>query len=570
MSNQLKALSEPERLFREGKLHEAAETALSLFGGPRNLPSTFFGGHFSSRQDLCCGLSARDFFRDSRVEHLPNIVISCKRLANYARCSATHEAAGVCSYVHFLCGQVQEGAKWADRALRLSKGTCGWTWFLHGMGLWFQSCRDGARRTVPSVLSALDRAIELEPENAHAYLIRAHLRGDMGDGEGRLADAEKVMELLPRFAPAIIEMADALADERRDFHGSLKILDGAVRDYPNSGWAWAHRARMRTFCGDTDGALADFARALRNDPSFGPIYAWRGELWRRLGNYKRAILDFNRAICLEAHSTYAYQWRGRVKLLLGRSKEALSDLSKAAKLEPRGEMARAWRAEAYWKMGLYRKAFLEFESLMPTDPMFAWNCVVKPRQAQELLFPRGNDSGASRRARFLLDLDHAAKAAPKDSWVWAFRGWVRALHGEWKQAVYDLSRAIQIQPDLFYAYRWRGEALRRAGAFHRALDDLNQAVFLNPHDFWSLAFRALTRDAAGDALGAKEDFEKALSLQPQVPRLAIVYCWFSKSLFRAGFFEKSLEMASQAWSLNGRDAEITNWMKQIKFSGVRQ
>jgi tetratricopeptide (TPR) repeat protein len=549
------------RFVRRGQLSEAASAAARDAGVSRRIPVDLYDIYFpqdDGRQDLVNWIEIRRRLLAPYRRSL--LAVRARVRRRLGRC-VEPEAAAVIAYFDLLLEDFEAAAVVLDRATGSDPAPTPAIDFLHALSLWLLSARARSRESMPRALFLIDRSIRRDCENVYAYYIRAGLRRELEDVSGRLADAEKILQLRPHFVWAAVEKAETLAETRR-FSEALDILNDLLRRYPRSAWAWAQRGRLFGLYGRRLEAATDFDRAVRCDRHCGPLYAWRGELLRRGGDFKGALAQFSRSIRLDPSYRLGFQWRGRVSLLLGRYQSALADLKRALALEPREDLARAWMAEAYWKMGRCREATRLFDMLHPAEPRATWNRVLSEGQAQELRYDLGALPDADRRdVEFWRDLDEVVSKRPRDAWARAFRGRCRVSDGRLPEALEDLTRALLLDRSLAYAYRWRAECLRRLGAPLRAEIDLDRCLEIAPDDHWAAAHRGLLRSARGDASAALRDFDRSLVRDDF--RFAVIHLWRSQCLKGAGREAEAVAAADKSFVLDGKQPEIVSWRARL-------
>jgi tetratricopeptide (TPR) repeat protein len=125
------------------------------------------------------------------------------------------------------------------------------------------------------VIADCDRALDLNPDIAHAHnnrTIAYNSRGDVyhkkGDYDRAIADYDKALALNPNYANAYNNRGNAYAEGKRDY----------------------------------DRAIADFDKGLALNPNFAAAYYKRGIAYDNKGDYDRAIADYDKAIALRANS----------------------------------------------------------------------------------------------------------------------------------------------------------------------------------------------------------------------------------------------------------------------------
>lgn len=153
---------------------------------------------------------------------------------------------------------------------------------------------------------AYSRAIAIN-SLPQAYISRSEARFLKGDEEGASQDVDKAIELNPKSADAYM-----------------------IRALFRSNW----RKQKRL---DLQGAEADFAEAIRLKPNYEQAYYERGEFHYNWENYQGAIEDYSQVIALFPNYAAAYYDRGLAYRKLGEKQKALADFNKAAELSKEWE-----------------------------------------------------------------------------------------------------------------------------------------------------------------------------------------------------------------------------------------
>lgn len=127
-------------------------------------------------------------------------------------------------------------------------------------------------KDIDAAIAAFDKAIELYPEFAMAYIERAYTRQVSAD---------------PKQAPL------AVAD-----------YDRALQINPRLVYAWFNKGNLYYTIGDYTSALQCYNEALRTDPQFAEAFFNRGITYLRMGNKRQAFSDLSKAGELGVLSSY--------------------------------------------------------------------------------------------------------------------------------------------------------------------------------------------------------------------------------------------------------------------------
>jgi tetratricopeptide (TPR) repeat protein len=201
-------------------------------------------------------------------------------------------------------------------------------WFYSGPGVL------PARETVPRARAAVERALALDPNLAHAHKVRGLIAMNHDwDRSGAEQALTRALQLGPGSASTHLWNAWRLAllEKRHDL--ALIELDEAERLDPLDLQVKTQIGYVHRFRHDVDRAIAQFEKVVALEPSFAFGHYALGDACTQRGEYSRAIESFNTAIELGGRSVnhvgvlgYAYGRSGN----RDRAHEHLQELSKRA------------------------------------------------------------------------------------------------------------------------------------------------------------------------------------------------------------------------------------------------
>jgi len=139
-----------------------------------------------------------------------------------------------------------------------------------------------------SAISDLNRAIDLTPDFAPAYFLRAQAR--------YLASAITAADASDTDSPHMPHVAP-LADVLADF-------DRVIELSPMTAMAWFNKGNILFEMGDYTSALAAYTRAVELQPDMGEAFYNRGYIYLRLGNRPAGIADLSKSGELGIVSAY--------------------------------------------------------------------------------------------------------------------------------------------------------------------------------------------------------------------------------------------------------------------------
>lgn len=156
------------------------------------------------------------------------------------------------------------------------------------------------RHDFASARSNVQKAIELQPEDADTRMLLAEIEIIAGDSEAAIAAADASV---------------ALGDMARSYAWRCMIRTIANRDL-------------------VEKALPDCNEAVRIEATYTDGLNARGLLYDRLGRYKEAIADFNAAMMLTGRAPLSIYGRALAEKKLGQKDHAAFDFAYAEHLSP--------------------------------------------------------------------------------------------------------------------------------------------------------------------------------------------------------------------------------------------
>jgi tetratricopeptide (TPR) repeat protein len=183
----------------------------------------------------------------------------------------------------------------------------------------------------------LNRAIQLDPNYAQAYIFRGVLKAArLNDTQGALADLNRAIEINPSYLLAYLSRGLLKYEKLNDIQGALADFDRSIQLDLNNALAYSNRGALKyEKLNDPQGALADINRAVQLDPQNSGDYNIRGQIKGGFNDNQGALADYNQAIKLDPNYALAYGNRGKLKVLkLNDTQGAFADFNHAIKLNP--------------------------------------------------------------------------------------------------------------------------------------------------------------------------------------------------------------------------------------------
>jgi tetratricopeptide (TPR) repeat protein len=182
-------------------------------------------------------------------------------------------------------------------------------------------------------IPAFDRAIQLEPKFAEAYLFRGKALAASGERERAILDFSEAIELQPSNPNPVLERGSAYF-YIKNYPAAIADATRAIELNPMLATAYNLRAIALREMGDSRKALEDLDRAVQLDPS-QDNYFQRASTNQLVGDHRKAIDDLNRVLEFEPGDVPAYYARARSRRAIGDTEGATQDTQHARELENR-------------------------------------------------------------------------------------------------------------------------------------------------------------------------------------------------------------------------------------------
>ncbi len=200
-----------------------------------------------------------------------------------------------------------------------------------------------------------------------AYAYRGIVHTNFNQHHLAIKDYTKSMSIKPKFIDPIYNRGleylalDQQQDALSDFWNVIKLDSTMIGAYENLGAIYLNM-------GSYSKALIALNKAIELKITDAILFNSRGNVHQYMGNYNSAIEDFNKAISLNPKFAIAYSNRGKVYFDLRAIDMALEDFIKAVELDKSNPISLSNRGSVYAALGQYGLADKDFKRAISLDP----------------------------------------------------------------------------------------------------------------------------------------------------------------------------------------------------------
>jgi tetratricopeptide (TPR) repeat protein len=325
-------------------------------------------------------------------------------------------------------------------------------------------------RDLEGAIALLDKAIEIKPDFARAYLQRSRLVVMKGGVDASLADLDKALSIDPDLTDAYPPRAH-LRMMKNDVNGALSDLDNAIVRGFKSDTVYSQRGALRMTVGDFKGALADADVAISMNPNRIGHYLSRGSAKEAMGDREGAVADYNYII-------ERFEQKEAERLASGKPERSAAPFDLTSPVIKGPEVPVTQQGN---KQPLREVRKVEGQAAIRVD--------VGPGMTPEQMEYLPNVAGA-----------------------YLNRGQIFGKEGKSEAAIADFTKSAKIHP-FFGTFLARAKELRKTGDLKGAIADYTRTIELR-RDAYPFLERGTTYLELNLDEEAEKDFAEALALNP--------------------------------------------------------
>lgn len=199
-------------------------------------------------------------------------------------------------------------------------------------------------------LNFYNRAIELDPDLAAAYLGKAQVERLVKEEASTLDDLSQALELDPNMGSAYLERANYYIQAGNLISATVD-LDSAKRLMPEAPLLYLYRSQIALAQGDSTSAVifAEYAYSL--DITQLPIYLGLAEAYMAAGDYEQAQEALGTYLVYVDNKPDGYIMMGRIRLMQADYEGALEMFDQALEIDRESAQAYYYRGITFMELG---------------------------------------------------------------------------------------------------------------------------------------------------------------------------------------------------------------------------
>lgn len=290
---------------------------------------------------------------------------------------------------------------------------------------------------VDAAISASDRALVLDPNQAQIHISLGIIYHGTGKIDSAIEEFECAIELQPVSDDAY-KWAGQCWQRKGNMEKAVKCFQTAIHIRPGY---WENYNRLGTcyyFFGRYRDAAEQFRRVITIQPDSSLGYNKLGGIYNLLGLYKDAVNMHQRAIEIYPNPS-SYTNLGTDYFYLERYEEAIEAYRAAIRMDPRDDLLYRNIGDAYLRVGREAEAHEQFETAIE---LLRKHLQVAPDDAQKLGRLAVCQAKLLRRAEALQSIERATELEPGNTLFMYQRAVVNALTSKIDEAIESLGHAL--------------------------------------------------------------------------------------------------------------------------------
>ncbi|MCP4367117.1 MAG: tetratricopeptide repeat protein [Deltaproteobacteria bacterium] len=341
------------------------------------------------------------------------------------------------------------------------------------MSTYYENAKNSADKDrYNKAISELNNAINLNPNNADAYINRGKTHAKQGEHNKAILDYSRAIDINPNSDEAYINRGRSQASNG-EHNKAISDYSKAIETNPNNVEANIERGKIYTSQGKHSKAISDYSNAIKINPDSADAYIHQGKSHSRQGENNKAILDYTRAKeinsdLVDIHINYgkpfkvysktaaSYFVRGQKLMQANHYKEAILAFDKAIELDEDFPEAFLNRGTIYWAKYMSNK--LPSADTNTNDKL---SSLSKEYKDHETFHYNKDVSTVIKGVIFhekdlislaISDFSNAILLNPKSAIAYYNRGSVYLVIGQINKVILDWNKSFEINPEHIESY----------------------------------------------------------------------------------------------------------------------
>ncbi len=324
-----------------------------------------------------------------------------------------------------------------------------------------------------------------------------------------LSALDKIIEQNPNDAGAYLQKADMLA-QMGDYQNALAMYNVALGLNPSDARAYLNRSVIKMMMGDYEGAAKDLNAAIAANPELAKAYYNRGVANTNMMQLNNALKDFSKAMELFAKQGDKLSYQDAAKAL-----NTVNNFAKAGGASPRAKQDAIRKQAKELSVKSDDSASKNYKSALTAS----LNGAAAKSALEKFKSSSVNMDGSVNFADLGSSINQAAKSmqdkqsnAPKTTLDYRAEAQKALAKGDYKGAKEALDKAIELNPKDSDLYTQRAMANAQMQDYASALQDYDAAIAADPKNAQAFYDRARIKSLAGNNKGALADLASAKDL----------------------------------------------------------
>lgn len=181
-------------------------------------------------------------------------------------------------------------------------------------------------------IAEFTKAIEINPNDANAYLKRGLAYVKKGNYNQAISDYTKAIEIIPDYIEYYYNRG-LIYEKQGNFTQAISDFTKAIEIEPESAKPHYARGLIYEQQGNLTQAISDYTKAIEKNPKYVKPYYAHGLVYEKQGNFTQAISDYTKVIEIYPDEAEAYYKRGLAYYITKEFDKAWADVYKAEELE---------------------------------------------------------------------------------------------------------------------------------------------------------------------------------------------------------------------------------------------